>query len=123
MECYDRAMPSMYCPQCGRELSLDSGDVRFCRYCGFLLYFGQQEITAGRMNAAQFLTFLFFLFRSYDPMRKLSRLQNNMEQALAAAHHVWEIMDEHKQLPEKPQAVELKPLAVAIELNPPRCGP
>src|SRR5688572_11312046 len=30
-------MPSMYCPQCGRELDLDSGDVRFCRYCGFLL--------------------------------------------------------------------------------------
>ena len=30
-------MPSMYCPQCGRELNLDSGDVRFCRYCGFLL--------------------------------------------------------------------------------------
>lgn len=27
----------MYCPQCGRELSLDSGDVRFCRYCGFSL--------------------------------------------------------------------------------------
>lgn|GEM_PF-2238237 len=30
-------MPSMYCPQCGRELDLDSGDVHFCRYCGFLL--------------------------------------------------------------------------------------
>ena len=30
-------MPSMYCPQCGRELNLESGDVRFCRYCGFLL--------------------------------------------------------------------------------------
>ena len=30
-------MPSMFCPQCGRELSLDSGDVRFCRYCGFSL--------------------------------------------------------------------------------------
>jgi hypothetical protein len=27
----------MYCPQCGRELELDSGEVRFCRYCGFLL--------------------------------------------------------------------------------------
>ena len=39
-----------------------------------LLFFGQREIIAGRMNAAQFLTFLFFLFRSYDPMRKLSRL-------------------------------------------------
>ena len=30
-------MPNMYCPQCGRELDLDSGDVRFCRYCGFSL--------------------------------------------------------------------------------------
>lgn len=83
----------------------------------FLLYFGQREIVSGRMNAAQFLAFLLFLFRSYDPMRKLSRLQNSMEQALAAAHHVWEIMDEHKELPEKPNAIELKPLANAIELK------
>jgi subfamily B ATP-binding cassette protein MsbA len=61
----------------------------------FLLFFGQQEIMAGRMNTAQFVTFLFFLFRSYDPMRKLSRLQNSMEQAFAAAQHVWEVIDEH----------------------------
>ncbi len=31
------SMPMMYCPQCGRELDLGSGDVRFCRYCGFSL--------------------------------------------------------------------------------------
>lgn len=30
-------MSVMYCPQCGRELDLDSGEVRFCRYCGFSL--------------------------------------------------------------------------------------
>ncbi|MDQ6651951.1 MAG: ABC transporter ATP-binding protein/permease [Acidobacteriota bacterium] len=83
----------------------------------FLLFFGQREIVSGRMNAAQFLTFLFFLFRSYDPMRKLSRLQNSMEQALAAAHHVWEIMDEHAELVEKPDARELQPLLRAIELK------
>ncbi|HWN12058.1 MAG TPA: ABC transporter transmembrane domain-containing protein [Pyrinomonadaceae bacterium] len=82
-----------------------------------LLFFGQREIMSGSMNAAQFLTFLFFLFRSYDPMRKLSRLQNAMEQALAAAHHVWEVMDEHAELPQKKDAVELKPLARAIELR------
>ncbi|HEU4477212.1 MAG TPA: ABC transporter ATP-binding protein, partial [Pyrinomonadaceae bacterium] len=83
----------------------------------FLLYFGQREIVSGRMNAAQFLTFLFFLFRSYDPMRKLSRLQNSMEQALAAAHHVWEVMDEHLEIPEKADAVELQPLKHGIELR------
>jgi len=82
-----------------------------------LLFFGQNEIIADRMNAAQFLTFLFFLFRSYDPMRKLSRLQNSMEQALAAAHHVWEVMDEHAAIEERPNARELPPLKSQIELK------
>ncbi len=82
-----------------------------------LLFFGQREIVAGRMNNAQFLTFLFFLFRSYYPMRKLSRLQNSMEQALAAARHVWEVMDEHAEIPESAEAVELQPLRREIELR------
>ena len=82
-----------------------------------LLFFGQQEIMAGRMRTAQFLAFLFFLFRSYDPMRKLSRLQNSMEQALAAAHHVWEVMDEHATIQEKKDARNLTPLKHEIELR------
>jgi ATP-binding cassette, subfamily B, bacterial MsbA len=82
-----------------------------------LLFFGQHEIMSGRMNAAQFVTFLFFLFRSYDPMRKLSRLQNSMEQALAAAHHVWEVMDENATIEEKTNPIDLPPLRTAIELN------
>ncbi|HEX5887920.1 MAG TPA: ABC transporter transmembrane domain-containing protein [Pyrinomonadaceae bacterium] len=82
-----------------------------------LLFVGQQEIIAGRMSTSQFLTFLFFLFRSYDPMRKLSRLQNSMEQALAAAHHVWEVMDEHAEIKEKTGAGALAPLQREIELK------
>ena len=82
-----------------------------------LLFFGQREIMAGHMNTAQFVTFLFFLFRSYDPMRKLSRLQNSMEQALAAAHHVWEVMDEHAAIKEKEDASELQPLEHEIQLR------
>jgi subfamily B ATP-binding cassette protein MsbA len=69
------------------------------------------------MTAAQFLTFLFFLFRSYDPMRKLSRLHNAMEQSLAAANHVWEVLDEHSRVPEKQDAVELPSLRNSIELR------
>lgn len=83
----------------------------------FLLYFGQREIISGRMNAAQFLTFLFFLFRSYDPMRKLSRLHNSMAQALGAAHHVWEVMDEKVEIPERADAVALSPIKEGIVLR------
>jgi subfamily B ATP-binding cassette protein MsbA len=50
-------------------------------------------------------------------MRKLSRLQNSMEQALAAAHHVWEVMDEDLSLKEKPNARELPPIKSGIQLK------
>jgi subfamily B ATP-binding cassette protein MsbA len=82
-----------------------------------LLFFAQREILSGRMNAALFVTFLFFLFSSYDPMRKLSRLHNGMEQALAAARHVWEVMDERAQMPERADALALSPLRDSIELR------
>lgn len=82
-----------------------------------LLFFAEREIRLGRMNASQFITFLFFLFRSYDPMRKLSRLQNSLSQALAAARHVWEVLDERSEIPEKPNAVELSPLRSEIKLR------
>src|SRR6266851_2359369 len=75
-----------------------------------LLFFAEREIRLGRMDLAQFVLFLILLFRSYDPMRKLSRLQNSMSQALAAARHVWEVMDEAAEVPERANAVELPPL-------------
>ena len=79
-----------------------------------LFYFGLREINAGRMDAAQFFTFLFFLFRSYDPMRKISRQHNEITKAFAAARDVWNILDENEVLPEKPDAVELGPLKKSI---------
>ncbi len=82
-----------------------------------LLYFGLREINTGKMDAAQFFTFLFFLFRSYDPMRKISRQHNEISKAFAAARDVWDVLDETEALPEKPNAVELQPLRDRIRLE------
>jgi ATP-binding cassette, subfamily B, bacterial MsbA len=82
-----------------------------------LLFFGEREIRLGRINTAQFFTFLFLLARSYDPMRKLARLHNAFSQALAAAQHVWEVLDEHAEISEEPNAVDLPPLQHAIEFQ------
>lgn len=81
-----------------------------------LLYFGLREINAGNMVAGQFFTFLFFLFRSYDPMRKISRQHNEINKAFAAARDVWSVLDENEILPEKPNAVEIKNLNNEIKL-------
>ena len=82
-----------------------------------LFYFGLREINTGRMEAAQFFTFLFFLFRSYDPMRKLSRQHNQITEALTAAKDVWDVLDENDAMPEKSNAVVLETLNSKIELQ------
>lgn len=81
-----------------------------------LLYFGLREINAGNMDFAQFAAFLFFLFRSYDPMRKISRQHNELTKAFAAARDVWDVLDKDEILPEKPGAVEIKTLRNKIEI-------
>ncbi len=86
-------------------------------FIAVLLFFGEREIRLGRMDMAQFLLFIVLLFRSYDPMRKLSRLQNSMSQALAAARHVWEVLDEHVEIPEATNAINLAPLRRQIEFS------
>lgn len=82
-----------------------------------LFYFGLREINYGRMEASQFFTFLFFLFRSYDPMRKISRQHNEITKAFAAAKDVWDVLDQNEHLPEKTNAIELQPLKESIRLE------
>jgi len=82
-----------------------------------LLFFGEREIRLGHMNTAQFLAFILVLARSYDPMRKLARLHNSFAPALAAAQHVWEVMDEHAEITERPNPVDLPPLRREIEFR------
>lgn len=82
-----------------------------------LFYFGLREINANRMDAAQFFTFLFFLFRSYDPMRKISRQHNEISKAFGALKDVWSILDEDEVLPERSDPLPIKPLTTAIEVK------
>lgn len=82
-----------------------------------LFFFGLQEINAARLDPSQFFTFIFFLFRSYDPMRKISRQHNEITKAFAAAKDVWGILDQDETLPEKENAVELEPLKTSIRVE------
>lgn len=82
-----------------------------------LFYFGLREINSARLDPSQFFTFLFFLFRSYDPMRKISRQHNEITKAFAAARDVWGILDQNETLPERSDAAELQPLETSIRVE------
>ena len=82
-----------------------------------LLFFAQREISLGRLADSQFFAALIFIFRSYDPIRRISRQVNVLDQAIVAARDIWEVMDENAETPERPGAPALLPLARAIELK------
>ncbi len=82
-----------------------------------LFFFGLREINTGNMDAPQFFAFIYFLLRSYDPLRKISRQHNELSKAFAAAKDVWNILDTTETLSEKPDAVELKTLNDKIEIR------
>ncbi|MGH9949123.1 MAG: ABC transporter ATP-binding protein, partial [Pyrinomonadaceae bacterium] len=103
----------------GRIASLSPPILEFIGYLAIvvLFYFGLREINSGRMVAGEFISFLFLLFRSYDPMRKLSRQHNELSRAFAAAKDVWSVMDENSTLPENKDAVKLQELRDKITLE------
>ena len=71
------------------------------------LWYGSEQIAAGRLTPGQFTSFLAALIMMYAPAKKLSRVNANLQQAIAGADRVFEMMDTHTEVPEAPNAVAM----------------
>ena len=80
-----------------------------------LFVWAGQRIAAGRLSAGEFGTFVASLFVIFASIRNLVKINNDLQQAMAAAHRVFEIMDQPPQVVEKPGAPELPPFSGGIE--------
>ena len=81
------------------------------------LWYGSQQIASGRLTQGQFASFLGALFLMYGPAKRLSRVNANLQQAIAAAERIFEILDTHTEVIEPPGASELPPFCHAIEFR------
>ncbi|HEX5108400.1 MAG TPA: ABC transporter transmembrane domain-containing protein [Vicinamibacterales bacterium] len=79
------------------------------------LWYGSQEIQASRLTPGQFVGFMTALFMMYAPARKLSRVNADLQQARAAAERIFEMLDTHTEVHERPDARPLPPFREAIE--------
>lgn len=62
-----------------------------CVLVGFLLY-AQSEIQAGRMTGGLFLAFVLALLKLYEPVRRISGINNAFQQAIGASEKLLGIM-------------------------------
>jgi len=74
-----------------------------------ILYCGWQTILGGQ-TPGEFIAFLTALLLAYDPAKRLSRLQVNLENHLVGVRLMYEVIDRPTRLIEKPDA---KPLVVS----------
>ncbi len=82
-----------------------------------LLIYAQRSISAGLMSIGDFVGFLGCMFRAYDPVRRLSRLQHDMQQGLASGARIFKVMDERMEMRDQPGAVGLERFSREIEFR------
>lgn len=81
------------------------------------LWYGAQQITSGRLTTGQFASFFAAAFLMYGPAKKLSRVNANLQQAIAASERIFDMLDTHTEVHEEPFAPPLAPFRHAIEFT------
>ncbi|HET9369967.1 MAG TPA: ABC transporter transmembrane domain-containing protein [Vicinamibacterales bacterium] len=83
---------------------------------GALMY-GSSRIGAGTLTPGQFSGFLFAAFMMYAPIKKLSRVNASLQQAMAAAQRIFEMLDTHTEVHDRPGAPALARLTKSVEFR------
>ena len=78
------------------------------------LWYGSREIAAERLTTGEFVAFITTLFLMYGPARKLSRVNADLQQAAAAAERVFEVLDTHSEVRDRPDAAAMPPFSQEI---------
>lgn len=82
-----------------------------------IIWYGGARVIAGETTVGSFFSFLTALFMLYTPISKLSRANNKIQQAMAAAERIFLLMDTRSEIVEKKDAAELAPLKEKIEFS------
>jgi subfamily B ATP-binding cassette protein MsbA len=69
-----------------------------------LLWIGRNEIRSGYMPMGAFVTFIFLLYKLYDPLRKFAYFYNSFQQAMGASASIFAFFDAEDDVKERPRA-------------------
>ncbi len=81
------------------------------------LWYGSHEIAAGNLTPGQFASFFTAVFLMYGPAKKLSRVNANLQQAIAASERIFELLDAHTEVREEPGAPPISRFDRQIEFR------
>jgi subfamily B ATP-binding cassette protein MsbA len=80
---------------------------------GLLLY-ERNEILHHAQTAGGFVTFLYALFKMYEPIKRLTGVNNALQQAVGASEQVFQYLDVQPEIVDPPLAINLPPFSKEI---------
>ena len=81
------------------------------------IWYGSRRIQQGVLTPGDFSSFLTAAFMMYGPIKKLSRVNASLQQAIAAAQRIFELLDTHSEVRDKPGAPALAPVRDHVEFR------
>ncbi len=81
----------------------------------FIVFYGGYNVIQGQSTPGTFFSFLAALLMLYEPVKRLSGVNNTVQQGLAAASRIFEILDTVPEIGDKPGAVALTSIRREIE--------
>ncbi len=82
---------------------------------GSFIWIGGYYVIEGKMTPGEFFSFMTALALLYDPLRGLSKVNLLIQEGIAAAKRVFEILDQTPEVKDSPGAKELPPFSREIE--------
>lgn len=82
-----------------------------------VIWYGGYEVTQGITTPGTFATFITALLMLYEPLKRMSKFNMKIQQALAAAERVFSILDTPADVTEASDAIELLPIKDCITYN------
>ena len=84
---------------------------------GFIIYWGFTQIASGAMTVGELGVILAALYGMYNPLKRLSRVNNNLQQALAAVDRIIEILELEDEVLEGRNAMKMPAFEDKIEFR------
>jgi len=83
----------------------------------FIIWYGGRQVIAGTYSFGTFMSFLTAVALMYEPLKKLSKVNNALQRGLAAVDRIFEILDQKSDIIEAPLPVQVPPGAHRITFD------
>ncbi len=82
-----------------------------------VIWYGGYSVIRGVSTPGNFFSFLAAIIMLYEPVKKLSNMNNTIQLGMAAAERIYQVLDTKPEIDNRPDAGELDPPIRAVELR------